>query len=104
VCSSDLWEKVEEELQEFKDEFNIQNPSLIDPEKAESEFGDLLFSLINYARFLNINPENALERTNKKFIQRFSYLENKAKEDGKNLKDMTLTEMDIYWNEAKKLE
>lgn len=101
---SQVWEKVEEELQEFKEEFNIEDPSLIDQEKAENEFGDLLFSLINYARFLNINPENALERTNKKFIQRFSYLENKAKEEGKNLKDMTLTEMDVYWNEAKKLE
>src|SRR5690606_7288639 len=99
-----VWEKVEEELQEFKEEFNIEDTSLIDQEKAENEFGDLLFSLINYARFLNINPENALERTNKKFIQRFSYLENKAKKEGKNLKDMTLTEMDIYWNEAKKLE
>lgn len=99
-----VWEKVEEELQEFKDEFNIEDSSLIDPEKAEDEFGDLLFSLINYARFLNINPENALERTNKKFIKRFTYLELKSKEDGKNLKDMTLEEMDVYWNEAKKQE
>jgi len=101
---SQVWEKVEEELHEFKEEFNVEDPSLIDQEKAENEFGDLLFSLINYARFLNINPENALERTNKKFIKRFNYLEKIAKKDGKNLKDMTLTEMDAYWDEAKKLE
>jgi XTP/dITP diphosphohydrolase len=67
----------------------------------ESEFGDVLFSMVNYARFLNINPENALERTNKKFIKRFQYLENKAKEQGKALKDMTLAEMDVFWEEAK---
>lgn len=95
--------KVEEELQEFKAEFNIGDAE-IDNEKAESEFGDLMFSLINYARFLKINPENALERTNKKFIKRFSYLEKKAQEEGKNLKDMTLGEMDVYWNEAKHLD
>lgn len=98
-----VWEKVEEELQEFKAEFNIGDAE-IDNEKAESEFGDLMFSLINYARFLKINPENALERTNKKFIKRFSYLEKKAQEEGKNLKDMTLGEMDVYWNEAKHLD
>ncbi|MEX8548092.1 MAG: nucleoside triphosphate pyrophosphohydrolase [Mucilaginibacter sp.] len=97
---SQVWEKVEEELQEFKDEFSGEN---INPEKAEDEFGDLLFSLINYARFININPENALEKTNKKFIKRFQYLEQKAKENGRQLQDMTLAEMDIYWNEAKKV-
>ncbi|WP_432713000.1 nucleoside triphosphate pyrophosphohydrolase [Pedobacter sp.] len=96
-----VWEKVEEELQEFKDEFNVVDNSAIDADKAESEFGDLLFSLINYARFININPENALEKTNKKFIKRFQYLEEKAKESGKALQDMTLAEMDVYWNEAK---
>jgi XTP/dITP diphosphohydrolase len=68
----------------------------------EAEFGDVLFSLVNYARFLKINPENALERTNKKFIGRFQYLEQKAKELDKDLKDMTLAEMDVFWNEAKK--
>ena len=99
-----VWDKVEEELNEFKDEFNIEKTEDIDHEKAEAEFGDLLFSLINYARFLDINPENALERTNKKFISRFTYLEGKAKEEGKNLKDMSLEEMDVYWNEAKTLE
>ena len=98
-----VWEKVEEELQEFKDEFNVVDNSAIDIEKAEAEFGDLLFSLINYARFININPENALEKTNKKFIKRFQYLESKALENGKALQDMTLAEMDVYWNEAKKL-
>lgn len=98
-----VWEKVEEELQEFKDEFNTADPAELDIEKAEGEFGDLLFSLINYARFININPENALEKTNKKFIKRFQYLETKAKEQGKALQDMTLAEMDIYWNEAKTL-
>ena len=69
----------------------------------ESEFGDVLFSMINYARFLNINPEDALERTNKKFIKRFQYLESKAEELGKPLMEMTLAEMDVFWNEAKKL-
>jgi XTP/dITP diphosphohydrolase len=100
---SQVWEKVEEELQEFKDEFNIEDSKLIDHEKAESEFGDILFSLINYARFLNINPESALEKTNKKFIKRFNYLEEQSRKDGKNLQDMSLAEMDQYWNEAKKL-
>lgn len=99
-----VWEKVEEELQEFKDEYNVADNAAIDIEKAEAEFGDLLFSLINYARFININPENALEKTNKKFIKRFQYLETKAKENGKALNDMTLAEMDIYWNEAKSLK
>lgn len=93
-----VWEKVQEELQEFLQEVANQNQ-----EKMEAEFGDLLFSMINYARFLNINPENALEKTNKKFIHRFQYLENKAKEMGKNLHDMTLAEMDVFWEEAKKM-
>lgn len=97
-----VWEKVEEELQEFKDEFNITDGTAIDQEKAEAEFGDVLFSLINYARFLNINPESALERTNKKFIKRFTYLEEQSQKDGKTLSDMSLSEMDEYWNEAKK--
>tara|TARA_R100001369_G_scaffold92609_1_gene138682 strand:- start:6980 stop:7702 length:723 start_codon:yes stop_codon:yes gene_type:complete len=91
-----VWEKVQEELEEFQDEVKQGNA-----EAMESEFGDVLFSMVNYARFLNINPENALERTNKKFIKRFQYLENKAKEQGKALKDMTLTEMDVFWEEAK---
>lgn len=99
---SQVWQKVEEELQEFKAEFDTADNKAIDKEKAESEFGDLLFSLINYARFIDINPEDALEKTNKKFIKRFQYLENKAQQSGKNLKDMTLAEMDFFWEEAKK--
>lgn len=99
----EVWKKVEEELAEFKAEFDL-NSNLINTERAEQEFGDLLFSLINYGRHLGINPENALEKTNKKFIHRFTYLENKAKEKGLVLKDMTLEEMDVYWNEAKKLK
>jgi XTP/dITP diphosphohydrolase len=100
---SQVWEKVEEEMQEFRNEFNAEDDSKIDHEKAEGEFGDLLFSLINYARFININPEDALEKTNRKFIKRFQYLENKARENGKQLHDMTLAEMDIFWEEAKKM-
>lgn len=91
-----VWEKVLEELQEFQEEIKNENV-----EKAEAEFGDVLFSMINYARFLNINPEDALEKTNKKFIYRFQYLEQKAAEIGKSLSDMTLAEMDVFWNEAK---
>jgi len=96
--SSQVWEKVQEELAEFHDEVQAG-----DKDKMEAEFGDVLFSLINYARFIDINPEDALERTNKKFIKRFMYLESKAGELGKPLQDMTLAEMDVFWNEAKKL-
>lgn len=91
-----VWEKVQEELQELQTE--VKGGS---EDKMEAEFGDVLFSMVNYARFLNINPENALERTNKKFIQRFQYLESKAKETGRKLKEMTLEEMDVFWEEAK---
>lgn len=100
---SQVWQKVEEELQEFKTEFDITHNDNMDKDKAEQEFGDLLFSLINYARHLNINPENALERTNKKFIRRFEYLENRAREQDLQLQNMSLEEMDVYWNEAKKM-
>jgi len=99
-----VWEKVEEELQEFKDNFNIETGEAIDQKEAEGEFGDLLFSLVNYSRFVDINPETALERTNKKFIKRFQYLEEASKIDGKSLDDMTLSEMDVYWNRAKELK
>lgn len=92
-----VFEKLKEELEELQQEINTDNK-----EQMEAEFGDVLFSMINYARFLNINPENALERTNKKFIKRFQYLEEKAKEKNKNLKDMSLAEMDVFWEEAKK--
>lgn len=97
-----VWEKVEEEMNEFRNEFDVTNNQPIDKDRAQHEFGDLLFSLINYARFVDINPEEALERTNKKFIKRFTYLESKAKEMGKSLADMTLAEMDVFWEEAKK--
>ncbi|MGB5667133.1 MAG: nucleoside triphosphate pyrophosphohydrolase [Maribacter sp.] len=92
-----VFEKVQEELKELQEEMKNENP-----DKVEAEFGDVLFSMINYARFLKVNPENALERTNKKFIKRFKYLESKAKKAGKTLKDMTLAEMDVFWEEAKK--
>ncbi len=92
-----VWDKVLEEIKEFKAEEVKGNN-----EKMEEEFGDLLFALINYARFKGINPESALEKTNKKFIKRFQYLENKAKEEGKDLKEMSLDEMEAYWKEAKK--
>jgi XTP/dITP diphosphohydrolase len=93
-----VWEKVEEELQEFKEVADQK-----DQDAIESEYGDLLFSLINFARFKDIDPELALEKTNKKFIKRFQHLEMRAKDLGKNLSDMTLAEMDIYWEEAKSL-
>jgi XTP/dITP diphosphohydrolase len=98
-----VWEKVEEEMQEFKKEFNAESATSIDREKAMAEFGDLLFSLVNYARFINIDPEEALERTNKKFIKRFQYLEKESAKDGKKFGEMTLAEMDHYWNKAKTL-
>jgi XTP/dITP diphosphohydrolase len=93
-----VFEKLKEELEELQYEIKVGDES-----KIEQEFGDVLFSMINYARFLKVDPENALERTNKKFIKRFQYLESKAKELGKSLKEMTLAEMDIFWEEAKKI-
>lgn len=96
---SQVWDKVEEELSELKTE--IAN---LDEDKMEGEFGDLLFSLINASRLYKINPENALERTNRKFINRFNYLEKQTIAKGVSLKDMTLAEMDHIWNEAKGLE
>ncbi len=98
-----VWEKVEEEMQEFKQEFNAASNEAIDKQKAMAEFGDLLFSLVNYARFIDIDPEEALERTNKKFIKRFQYLETESAKDGKKMGEMNLAEMDEYWNRAKKL-
>lgn len=99
-----VWDKVQEELREFKDEIQLQKTHGGQLDKAEAEFGDVLFALINYARFVGINPETALERTNKKFIQRFQYLEQQTQSDGKKLTDMSLTEMDVYWEKAKALE
>ncbi|MGB1449154.1 MAG: nucleoside triphosphate pyrophosphohydrolase [Flavobacteriaceae bacterium] len=91
-----VWEKVQEELSELNEEIKSGNKEAI-----EAEFGDVLFSMINYARFLKINPDTALERTNQKFTQRFGYLEAKAKALGKSLHEMTLDEMNVYWEEAK---
>ena len=95
-----VWEKVQEELGELKAEFENNSSN----QKIEAEFGDLFFALINYARFIGVNPENALERTNKKFIKRFNYLEENAKKSGKTLNKMSLAEMDVFWNEAKNFE
>lgn len=92
-----VWEKVKEEISEFEAEV-----ATMDEDKAEAEFGDVMFSLINAARLYKINPDNALERTNQKFIRRFNYLEEHTIKQGKNLAEMTLEEMDAIWNEAKK--
>lgn len=94
-----VWDKVREEFGELQAEIKE-----MDKDKAEAEFGDLFFSIINAARLYHINPDNALERTNQKFIRRFNYLEEKTIKKGQSLKDMTLEEMDVIWNEAKKLE
>lgn len=90
-----VWEKVEEEIGELKVEIESGT------DRVEEEFGDVLFSMINYARFLGINPDDALERTNKKFIKRFKFLETESAKDGKNMGEMTLNEMDVYWNRSK---
>ncbi|WP_459212894.1 nucleoside triphosphate pyrophosphohydrolase [Aquimarina rhabdastrellae] len=92
-----VFNKVKEELEELQDE--VENN---DKDKIEAEFGDVLFSMINYARFLNVNPENALERTNKKFIKRFQYIEQKARENNTKIDKMSLDELNVYWDEAKK--
>ncbi|HLP51089.1 MAG TPA: nucleoside triphosphate pyrophosphohydrolase [Chitinophagales bacterium] len=104
----DVWAKVEEEMAELKHEIDIRKEEEVVPDsrvhmpdKVEEEFGDLLFALVNYARFLKVDPETALERTNIKFIRRFKYIEEKAVELNKSLNDMTLGEMDAIWNEAK---
>jgi len=99
-----VWEKVEEEMMEFKKEFNVESSSPIDEKKAMAEFGDLLFSLVNYSRFIGIDPEEALERTNKKFIKRFQYLETESAKAGKKMGEMSLAEMDVYWEKAKTLK
>ena len=91
-----VWEKVHEELNELHEQIDLDNP-----EEKEMEFGDVLFSLINYSRFLDLDPEAALEKTNRKFIQRFKYLESEAKAQGRELHDMSLEEMDEIWNRAK---
>ena len=92
-----VWEKVLEELEELKVEVEGNT------NKIEEEFGDVLFSMINYGRFLGINPDDALERTNRKFIKRFKYLEKESAKDGKQMGEMSLEEMDVYWNRAKEI-
>ncbi len=93
----DVWAKVKEELEELREEVDNNAPK----EKIEDEFGDLLFALVNYARYIGINPEDALEKTNKKFIRRFQYIETESAKDGKKVEDMSLEEMDEYWVKAK---
>ncbi|MEI7489792.1 MAG: nucleoside triphosphate pyrophosphohydrolase [Bacteroidota bacterium] len=95
-----VWEKVQEEILELRE--NVQNNS--NHARKEDELGDLLFALVNYARFIEVNPEDALERTNRKFIRRFQFLEESAKSLGKSLHEMSLSEMDVYWNKAKAME
>ena len=96
--AGEVWEKVEEELQEFKDEFDRHS------DKAEEEFGDVLFALVNYARFVHINPDDALEKTNRKFIRRFQYIEEQTQKTGKKLTDLSLEQMEEYWQQAKQAE
>lgn len=93
-----VWQKVQEELQELQVEVKKK-----DKERIESELGDVFFALINYARFLEVSPENALEHTNKRFIKRFQFMENQLKSETKNMQELSLDELDVYWNEAKKL-
>ena len=95
---SQVWEKVQEEITELNEEIKKGSKDSI-----ESEFGDVLFSMINFARFIDVNPENALEKTNKKFINRFQYLELAAKKEGKKLTEMSLKEMDVFWDQSKKI-
>ena len=94
--SEQVFEKVQEEIEELHTEVQKNDTS-----KVEAEFGDVLFSLINYARFIDVDPESALERTNKKFIKRFQYLEKEVKKEGKELRKLSLEEMDVYWNRSK---
>jgi XTP/dITP diphosphohydrolase len=98
--SEQVWNKVQEEMGELK--FEVENGG--SKEKMEDELGDLLFALVNYSRYIGINPEDALERTNKKFIRRFQFIESESAKDGKNIESMSLEEMDVYWNKAKGLE
>jgi XTP/dITP diphosphohydrolase len=97
---SQVWDKVVEEIHEFKQEVEAAKED-VDKQRLEQEFGDVLFALVNYARFIDINPEDALERTNRKFIRRFQYIEQGARNSGKALHQMSLEEMDVFWNEAK---
>jgi XTP/dITP diphosphohydrolase len=99
--TAQVWEKVHEEIDELQEQLNKEEPVRSD---VEDEFGDLLFALVNLSRYIGVDPENSLERTNKKFIRRFTYIEEQAMKSGKKLKDMSLQEMDGLWNEAKSME
>lgn len=96
--SQEVWNKVQEELAELKAEVEK------DSDKKEDELGDVLFSIVNYARFIKVNPDDALEKTNKKFITRFNYIEEKSKSEGRRITDLSLDEMEAYWQQAKNLE
>ena len=98
---SQVWEKVEEEMNEFRENFDAASEKILNREEAEKEFGDLLFSLVNYARFIGIDPENALEKTNRKFISRFQYMERETAKLGKKISEFSLAELDKFWNDAK---
>ena len=99
MCIRDrVWEKVQEELNELQDELNAPK---VNPDRVADEFGDVMFAMINYARFLDVNPDEALERTTRRFIARFQHLEQAVSKDGKDLADMDLAEMDVYWDRAK---
>ena len=93
-----VWDKVQEELGELRTELDAQE---CDADRVTDEFGDVMFALINYARFVDVNPDEALERTTRRFMARFQHLENAVREEGKDLSDMTLAEMDVYWDRAK---
>ena len=93
-----VWEKVQEELGELQDEVTAPK---VNPDRVADEFGDVMFAMINYARFLDVNPDEALERTTRRFIARFQHLEQAVAQDGKDLADMDLGEMDAYWDRAK---
>ena len=101
----DIWNKVIEEIEEMQEEVKSQKPKVKKEvnEELENEIGDVFFALVNYSRFLKINPENALRKTNSKFIKRFNYIEKKLKENGKKINESNLEEMDSYWNESKKV-
>lgn len=99
-----VWEKIEEEMREFKAEFDVKNNIAHDTERAEHEFGDILFGLVNFARFVKINPETALENTNLKFIARFQHIEDQAVAQGKTIADLSIEEMEAYWLDAKRIE
>lgn len=96
-----VWDKVQEESQELRTEVQAENPV---PERISEEFGDLLFALVNYSRFINVNPEEALERTNRKFIARFQYMEEQITQAGLSMHDMDLAQLDTWWNQAKAVE